>query len=245
MLNAIFVIATFTIVIILSINQLVLAQTNNSIEKEVLLPQFNGSQPIYDKNQYKTFESTEFSFKMNYSVDWVVIKDDNYFSPGTYKLGTIVVPSGFAQVAQLCPSFEVGPNPEVLDCQKNSVAYININMFKLSKGTSLQKFMKSEISKIKTLGPREILESYQTKLSGLPAYRIVHTLKTDETLSPIDPRRFSPIIANVYSVGNDIGYQLFFHAEHEDYIRYLPRFQQLLDSFEILGLQVDGTSAMD
>jgi hypothetical protein len=158
---------------------------------------------------------------------------DRDFSSGYYELGSFVEPQGFAQVIQLCPSFEVGQFPQILACQQDSkTVYVNLNMFKLPKGTSLEEFVKSESSKLK--GLRETVNSYETEMSDFPAYAIEEYGKRYD-LPELQPYLARPKILNVYGVHDDIGYQFFYHAiSYSEFDRYLPMFRQIIDSFEIM-----------
>lgn len=110
------------------------------------------------QSDQKIFNSTNFQFKVNYPSDWTVQVGDIDFSPGIYDYS--VVPDGFALVGTFCPTksdFEL--ESESVDCYKNSPIHIEIDAFKLSKGTTLEEFSEGYIKSTDKIGPSKNIES--------------------------------------------------------------------------------------
>lgn len=201
---------------------------------------------VYGQDEEQTFESSHFSIKMTYPSDWTLIEDEEDFSPGTYD-GTIYGRGapGFAKVAEFCPTSELKSKPDISEC-KDSPVSVGIIMYRFLDSMSPKEFVEDETSLLnKTLAPitkLKTLDSHRTELSGLPAHQV---LTTQIILSKETSARSS----SIYTVNSDTGYRIFFSADDEEYYNtYLPTFQKMVNSFEILGVtevqnKIDSTSA--
>ena len=170
---------------------------------------------VLGQSEEKTFDSTNFQFKVNYPSDWTVQVGDIDFSPGIFDY-SVVVPDGFGLVGTFCPTksgFEL--ESESVDCYKNSPIHIEIDAFKLSKGTTLEEFSEGYIKSTDKIGPSKNIESKKIEISGLLAYQTLELVGTSKiqddinNLLDIENGNEGTKVIATYVVNNDIGYRIF------------------------------------
>jgi hypothetical protein len=181
------------------------------------------------EDEGKTFSTSKFLFSIKYPSDWTVLLEEEEFSPGIYD-GSMVTPPGSASIVDFCPTSEVGANPQVLDCQNKSPVYVGISAYKLKEGTTLKEFSDQKMSLVNSLKsmPRTNVETNKIEISGLDGYQVI-----DKVSFPLLEKESK--VMNIFTVNGDIGYQIFFDTENSKIFgRFLPIFQKMIDSFEVV-----------
>jgi hypothetical protein len=196
---------------------------------------------VLAQSEEKTFTSPKFGLSIKYPADWTFIQEEQDFTP-----------EGSASLGDFCPTSAVGSNPKVLDChmnlELNVPVYLSIRAFKLKDGTTLKDFYDQQVAEMKVSNDivgRKNLETNDIKISGLPAIQTIGTIgggDLDKLLEGIaEPNPKSKYMAvYVLNVNGGTGYKIWASIDDEqDYDKYIPTIQKMIDSFQLQGAILD------
>ena len=122
--------------------------------------------------------------------------------------------------------------PAYLDCLAYPPVSVDITDYKLQNNTSLQDFANGQIQRINRTNedllfdPKETISGRNSsEISALPVIRIVET-SGDQNKQAV-----------VYTVNDNIGYEISFNARTAKYFPYfLPTFEKILNSLSVIDL---------
>ena len=192
----------------------------------------------------KTFTNAKFGLSLKYPSDWTFVPGEQEFTPGIYDY-TVMMPPGSASLGEFCPDSNVGSNPTVADCGRESPAGLSISAYKLKDETTLEEFYEREIAKFNTevkslVGGREYIETNKVNISGLSAIQTISVTTGGGSLGNAlkmigkEPPEREDIF--VYLVNGNTGYQIFGGTDDKkDFDTYFPTLQKMIDSLQIQG----------
>ena len=185
---------------------------------------------------------------LNFPADWTFIPaapEFQEYTSGTYDY-TPIVPPGQASVGHFCPSSEVGPNAQSLDCAMESPVYVGILAYRLRDGTTLQEFYEGNIERDgqmkKLSGSPTYIQTKKVNISGLSAIETISTSgsggSVGKLLDQLGQDTPTSKFIKITIVNGNTGYEFTGGTnDQDDFDTYLPDLQKILNSIQIEGAQ--------
>jgi len=101
---------------------------------------------------------------------------------------------------------------------------------------ALKRYRDNELSTTKMISKNlKIIESTETTLTGLPAYKIIHTAKF-EPIPFIMSENVQEMV--IFTIKNNKLYKIRFTTTPEDYEKYKKTIEEMIESFEIKRIEI-------